>query len=183
MYVKRKDMLPSIVKAIDAREYEILIAESVTLSGNYWQGGVKYYYRAINLDSGQWVESGAEFGNPFTCPHEPTIKLLPGIAVIRYRNRPGRDCTVFLHPDNANKLITTDSSKQLSDNEKLVLQNTKGLKSSYGGISNYRFHCANRDKGITLDAWNVAKDSLIARGLLDKRGALTTDGRNAANGL
>ncbi|KPL05710.1 hypothetical protein AMJ85_11125, partial [candidate division BRC1 bacterium SM23_51] len=48
----------------------------------------------------------------------------------------------------------------------------------YAGISNYRFHEAHRQTGITLEQWERGKRALIAKKLLNRAGAATNDGRN-----
>ena len=68
---------------------------------------------------------------------------------------------------------------ELSEDERIVLIATRSLKSSYGGVPNYRYHEARRARGITLDRWNAAKASLIEKKLLTKAGAITPEGRNA----
>ena len=60
-----------------------------------------------------------------------------------------------------------------------VTHATCSLKSSYGGVSNYRFHEARRYTGITAERYEAAKASLIARKLLNKAGAVTVEGQNA----
>lgn len=61
----------------------------------------------------------------------------------------------------------------------MVLAATRGLKSSYAGIKNYRFHAARESTGITEPEWNQAKDACMAKGLLNRAGAISDDGRNA----
>lgn len=182
MYLKRKDVLPCIVKIADAREYEVEVTEEVKLSDNYWSGGgTRYEYRGVDLETGKVLSpSFDEYGNPFTCPHVPTVKLQPNHAIVKFGCFCGKKMspTIFIHPQNANKLLTTTKT-ELSDNERIVLFYTRSLKSSYGGISNYRWHEAHRKHGISLEDWEEAKTSLISKKLLNKRGAITPDGRNA----
>jgi len=75
---------------------------------------------------------------------------------------------------------TSDGFKALSDHEKIVMIATRGLKSSYAGISNYRFHEANKDTGISSDQWDAAKQNLIGKKYINARGALTTLGKTHA---
>lgn len=63
--------------------------------------------------------------------------------------------------------------------ETVVLVATRSIKPTYGGISNYRFHTARRETGITPDQWDAAKQMLICRGLLKPSTAITDAGRNA----
>ena len=64
-------------------------------------------------------------------------------------------------------------------NEKIVLIYTATLKSSYGRSKSYRFHSANKEQGISLQEWNKAKTDLIAKGFLNKVGAITSTGKNS----
>ena len=82
---------------------------------------------------------------------------------------PGENFNAFLLP----------APEALTWAEKVVLVATRSLKSSYMNISNYRFHEARGQTGITADEWEKSKASLIARGLLNRAGAITPKGRNA----
>ena len=62
---------------------------------------------------------------------------------------------------------------------KVVLVATRSIKPSYGGISNYRFYTANRETGITQEAWDAAKQFCINRKLLKSSSAITDEGRLA----
>jgi len=62
--------------------------------------------------------------------------------------------------------------------QSVVLAATRGLKSSYAGIPNYRRHAAQREVGITIEEWETAKAECISKGFLNRAGAITDDGRN-----
>lgn len=68
---------------------------------------------------------------------------------------------------------------ELTVDEKIVLSATRSLKSSYNGLSNYRFHEASQTTGITQARWGAALGSLKARKLLNAAGAITDEGKNA----
>lgn len=107
--------------------------------------------------------------------------ILPdGFACVEHSIFCGQDSGITIHirPENSAGLLP--APVELTRDQRIVLVATRSLKSSYQGISNYRFHEAHRDTGISLDAWNRAKSELQARGLLDARGALTVAGKNAA---
>jgi hypothetical protein len=89
--------------------------------------------------------------------------------------------TFHIHPGNMPKFLTKDKHEELTNNEKIVLYFTRSLKSSYAGISNYRFHEAHRQHNISLEDWNAAKESLIQKGLLAKNSSITVKGKNAIN--
>jgi hypothetical protein len=62
---------------------------------------------------------------------------------------------------------------------KVVLVATRSIKPSYGGISNYRFHTAHRETGISQAEWEAAKQFCISRNLLKPTSAITDEGRSA----
>jgi hypothetical protein len=101
------------------------------------------------------------------------------IACVEHSIFCGKDMglTIHIHPANANRLLP--APVELTWAERTVLLATMSWKSSYAGVSNYRFVEAQRTCGITLPEWENAKQSLIARKLLNKAGAVTVDGRNA----
>lgn len=85
---------------------------------------------------------------------------------------------LYVHPDNVRRDMIT-SSVELTWEEKVVLTATRSLKSSYGGVKNFRYTEANHVTGITLKHWDEAKANLIERKLLNRAGAITNAGRNA----
>ncbi|MHC4398937.1 MAG: hypothetical protein ACYTG0_04580 [Planctomycetota bacterium] len=162
------------------RKFVAEVRESVTLDANYWSGGTRYTYRGVDLVTGEILSPECdEYGNPFTHPEAPTVALEPHKAIVCHKVFCGKDLglTIHVHPENVAKLLPMPT--ELTPSERIVLGYTSSLKASYGGVSNYRFKEASRETGITLDGWNLAKDSLIGKGLLNRRGAITTKGRNA----
>jgi hypothetical protein len=109
------------------------------------------------------------------------IAMVPGVVVVQYSISRGKDVglTFYVHPDDAAKLLP--APMDLTDHERIVLRATRAYKASYGGVDRYTM--AWRDAQGKLfpskAGWAVAKESLIAKGLLDKRGAITVAGRNA----
>jgi hypothetical protein len=94
--------------------------------------------------------------------------------------------TFYVHPDNAAKLLPAPGA-ELSAHESIVLQATCSYKSSYNGRDRYSMAHDDARWGKpgalesfpTREQWQQAKDSLIAKGLLAKNGAVTPKGRNA----
>jgi hypothetical protein len=76
-------------------------------------------------------------------------------------------------------MLPLSDSGGLTLPEKIVLVATSSLKSSYGGIPNFRFTQAKSETGITQADWDLAKESLTKKGFLNKAGAITTSGKNA----
>ena len=101
----------------------------------------------------------------------------PNVALVQWKQGRCEYITIHIHPDALAPLLPPPSD--MTDDERIVLKYTRQLKSSYAGISNYRFHEANSNTGITLARWDTARVSLIGKKLLNKAGAITADGRNA----
>jgi hypothetical protein len=80
--------------------------------------------------------------------------------------------TFYVHPEDAVKLLPQQTS-DLSDIERKVLKIIKGYKSAY------RVDEARR-QGVSEAQYREAMVTLQAQDLLDKRGAITTKGKNAA---
>jgi hypothetical protein len=137
-------------------------------------------YRGVDLLTGTMLPPDCdEYGNPFIRAEVPTVALEAGRAIVCHKVFCGKDMglTIYVHPSNLAKLLP--KPVELTGHEQTVLSYTASLKSSYGGISNYRFHEAHQRTGIILAEWDAAKQSLISKRLLNKRGAITTQGRNA----
>jgi hypothetical protein len=152
-----------------------------TLGHTYWDGGTKYSYTLIDLATGD-VRSIPHVNPPqFGGPSRQTVVMQDGIALVEeYYTGHRYLTTIFIHPNNAAKLLP--APVELTDDEKTVLLFTARLKPSYAGIADYRFHNARQKTGITRERWDLAKQSCINRKLLNKAGAITTEGRNAIAG-
>jgi hypothetical protein len=148
---------------------------------SYWDGGTRSYFVFVRLDnmlaSGE-VPAQSMFDRQIIGAE--AVKLPAGVVCVE-RHYYGNSESITIHcPAESVNGLALPAPVQVSRDEEIVLTATRSLKSSYAGIPNYRFHEARRDTGITLEQWETAKAGLISRGLLDKRGALTIAGRNAA---
>jgi hypothetical protein len=161
------------------KKFQIKVLESTIDVRSYWDGGSRDYYTFVRLDTMAVMPIPQQSAFDKQVVGADSVQLIPGMVCVKHSIFCGKDMglTIYVHPDNAPRLLPAKTD--LSDDEKIVLTYTCHLKSSYGGISNFRFHEAHREKKITLEAWEAAKASLIVKGLLDKRGAVTIDGRNA----
>lgn len=163
------------------READIQPALQVELSGTYWDGGSRYTYTAVTLGGTVTVDyphyNPPQFGGPVT---DVIVPLASSIVIVRTGTIAGTDAgmTIFGLPDTVAQLATVETV-YLSREEKIVLAATRGLKSSYAGQSNYRFHEAKRRTGIDLATWEATKTDCVTKGYLNKAGAITTTGRNA----
>jgi len=168
----------------NGRMFKVEICEQVELHDTYWSGGTRSSYHAVdllrNLVSGSITKDSAPagFGRDLD---GSAIRLSPGNAIVKHTIFCGKDMglTIFIHPDNAPKFLPAPSD-DITIYEKIVLVATRSLKASYGGIKDFRFVEANKYTGITREQWDNAKTALINKGLLNKAGAITPNGRNYA---
>lgn len=181
IYLDRKEVLPIFQELSNKKTFIIEVVEQVRLSSNYWSGGTRYEYTGVDLVNNKIIPPDFdEYGNPFTHPNVPTVKLEPNMAIVKTGVFCGKHIkpVIYLHPENANKLIKQQDSG-LTDNEKIVLRYTKMYKNTYGGETNLRWKEANREKGISQEDWLAAQKILKEKKMLDKRGAITNAGRNS----
>jgi hypothetical protein len=146
---------------------------------SYWDSGSRSYSKFIRLDGSSDTVTVPD-QSPFDAPVQGAdhVQLVPGLACVEHIYFLGKQhVRVHVHPDNAPKFLPAPI--ELSEDEKIVLAYTRSLKASHSGITNFRFVRANQRKGITLERWNAAKTILIGKGLLNKAGAITNEGRNA----
>lgn len=91
--------------------------------------------------------------------------------------------TFYVNPSNAAALLP--APVELSAHEKEVLNATRSYKSSYGGRDRYDMAQSAAQYGKNAGAfpsreqWEAAKAALMARGFLNKAGAITVKGKNA----
>lgn len=145
-----------------------------------WQDGSRDYFTFVHLADKRTVtvqENGTPFSNGgqiMQCSELPM-----NVCLVEHSISCGRDVgiTIYLREENLSKLLPAPF--QLTRDQRIVLAATRGLKSSYGGIKDYRFHSANRDTGIERPEWDQARAELIARGLLKNTGAISDEGHNA----
>lgn len=182
MYAKWND--PEIKRIIDAAFPDVTLRKDVLIErfsagmslASYWDSGSKHTFRIIDLSTLKTLSVPSN-GSGFD---QAAYKLnaLPVNAVVVQHSRGIYDrFRIHVGEDNAARLLPAPS--ELSRDEKIVLAATAGLKSSYGGLKNFRFVEANQETGIDESSWNEAKSKLINSGHLRKVGSITTKGRNA----
>jgi hypothetical protein len=165
----------------NGRRVEAVIRDEIRITGTLWDEGSRRVYCVVRLadmeragiEPERWMER-SEF-------HEKPHKIEPGYVVVVHCQ--GRYEYVEIVGPAANITPMLPRPVELTDDERTVLIATRSIKAVYGGVSNYRFHEAKRARGITLERWEAAKASLIARKLLNKAGALTIEGRNSMGGF
>ena len=166
------------------RKFAVRVSDAPINCASYWEGGSRDYFRFYSLADGR-VSTEVPSQSAFDRPVQgiDAVVMPEGFICVRHSIFCGKDSgiTLIVRPENAAKYLPAPI--ELSREEQIVLIATCSFKSSYAGQSNYRFHEAHGDTGITSQDWESAKASLITRGMLNKAGAITNDGRNALTGL
>lgn len=146
---------------------------------SYWSGGSRDYYCFYELATGKVADVASN--HPFFEADRPSyLKQLPsGFLIVKHSISMGKDMGITIYANAGDLTPMLPEKAEVSEDERIVLSYTRAYKSSYAGIKNYRFHEARRHTGITEGRWGTAKNSLISKKLLNKRGAITPSGRNA----
>jgi hypothetical protein len=147
---------------------------------SYWSEGSRSYFRFLHLDTGT-VSAEVPAQSAFDPPirNAGSVTVPDGVACVEHSIFCGTDSGITIHIPASNAPKYLPPTLELSRWERIVLAATRSLKSSYNGIPDYRLHEAQQETGITRDAWQMAKDALIVKGLLNKAGAITVTGKNA----
>lgn len=197
IYLENNAFLQALANKVfgySGHKFQVNPAESVT-TPSYWDGGSKTDWAVVTQKSAGYAPEGStaltvgdnqynvltvgECGSAFS-PDAPTFNITPNMFVMAHSIFCGKDMgiTFYVHPSRLPALLPAPSAA-LSRECRIVLCATRSLKSSYAGISNFRFHEAHSQTGITLADWERCKAELIGMGLLNKAGAITVSGRNA----
>ena len=150
---------------------------------SYWDGGSRNYYVLLRLDNYEILPIENTWSNPFGRVNIPELPY--GIILVEHTIFCGKDLgiTIFL-PKEAFQNFLPVNNDILSLTEKIILIATRSYKSSYAGVSNYRFHEAKRNfPNLTIDSWEENKLRLISKGYLNRAGAITNSGRNLVDNL
>ena len=170
-----KSILQRAFPEFKGRSVTVDSRETVRFYGTLWDSGSKREYALVCIDSGRVSRikeapflQRSEF-------HENDHPVIPGVAVAVLSHSGLHEFAyIYFHADDMPKSAQAETTR----NEKIVLYATRSLKSSYGGVKNYRFREAHESTGISWDEWISATESLMNRGMLTKRGAITATGRN-----
>jgi hypothetical protein len=182
VYLRRSD--PTVDALIRATfpEYkgQHVIAEirdTVRFSGTMWDEGCRRSYAIVKLDGLQTYDIPTAPFMERSNLHENEYKVPPGYVVVVHVQSRWEHIEIVSPPANITRLLPPPVV--LTEDEEIVLVATRSRKASYGGVGNYRYVEARRTTGITPGRYEAAKQSLIARKLLNKAGAITVEGRNA----
>jgi len=181
-------MVPAFLKgSYTGRKFQICVGTEMTVPSDagLWSGGSRDVYSAVDLTNQRAIPIPGQQEAPWSATRrEIPVQLKPDFCIVRHMIFRGTDMglTFYLHPENAAKYLP--APVELSAHEKLVLSAMIGMKASYQGRDRYensRYYLSSEEKKAfpTREQWDAAKASLIAKGLLNKAGAVTTAGRNA----
>jgi hypothetical protein len=162
----------------NGKKFGVAAFEGPMNLASHWDGGSRIYYAVINLDTKKSAEI-PQSGTMFDKETYRMTTLPPNMAVVAHSIFSGKDMgvTIYVNPESLTKMLPAPD--EVTWAEKVVLAATRGLKSSYAGIKDYRFREALKDTGITRVEWDQAKESLIQKGMLNKAGAIQDKGKNA----
>jgi hypothetical protein len=148
---------------------------------SYWDGPSRSYFAVVRLADG--AAKDAPDSHPFFDAKYEGVDdfVIPAGFVVVERRYFGQSQYITVHVPGEAPLLVAPSSEPLTDDEKLVLIATAALKSSYAGISDYRAK-ELQERGLSMARITAARESLKAKKLLNKAGAITPDGRNAIEG-
>lgn len=158
----------------------IEFTNSVNMS-SYGDGGTRSYFVIVRLSDCHVmsIPSQSPFDQQLSGVENFVIPV--GFCVVEHIIFCGKDMGLKIHarPDGSNLL--PESSVELSEIESRVLIATASRKSSYAGYSDYRYAELKRKYGYSLTDVNLARESLINKGMLAQNKSITIKGRNAIN--
>lgn len=175
-----KKLVSATFPGYTGRKYKLHVSDAPINCASYWDGGSRSYFRFINLaslEASQQLPAQSAFDTKIA--GIDAVLVPPGFACIEHSIFMGKDGGITIHipPENAANLLPAPII--LTQFEKIVLVATRGLKSSYNGIKDYRYQESHIQTGITHDEWCDAVMALMNRGLLSRAGAITPKGMNA----
>lgn len=195
VYLEPHQVPDKLRRGYTGRKFKAIVTDSVTINSQKWSGGSKDSYIAVNLETGErkpftdprpWPENMQSAGN---------VNIPVNFAVIEHSIFCGKDMglTFYIRPDNVTALLPDNSMETFTTAEQAVLFGSARYKSSYNGQSRYEMTCGRAwdsqaaryadFPGVTEQEWNDAKATLISGKYLNKAGAITPKGRNAANNI
>jgi hypothetical protein len=199
VYLDKSQVPAQLRGAYSGTRFQVEVTDRVhiPITAGLWDGGSRDSYSAIRIADG----AGVPFPGQDAAPWDATrvareVALVPGICVVEHSIFCGKDMGLrfYLHPADAAPMLPPPADA-LPAIEQLILDYTAGRKSSYMGRDRYDMACEDLRHAIrypgsygaprmpevpTRAQWDSAKLALIAKGYLNKAGAITTAGRNLA---
>jgi hypothetical protein len=173
-----KNMVPAALRAgYNGARFRAEPCESMTIHADagLWSGGTRDSFSAFELATGRSAPMPGQSGSPWSADRvERSINMRPGYIIVKHSMFCGKDMglTFYIHPADVAALIPAQNGPELSDRELKALAIVGGVKSSYRADEFAR-------QGYKPAEVETIKARLLELGLIDKRGAITTAGRNA----
>lgn len=164
------------IHGYSGRKFKAEARETVTIpiDAGLWSGGSRDHYSLVRLADGRAASDPTAQTAPWSAERsERVVTLIPGFAVVRHSMFCGKDMglTFYVHPTDIAPLLPP-ASEPLAELELQALDIIGGLKSFARDEERDR-------RKITREEYAAAVESLKAKGLLNKAGAVTVAGRNA----
>lgn len=183
IHTDRSDaFVDSIVRAsfpsYTGKTVRIQASETVNCA-SYWDGGSRDYFVAVDLGTLR-ASAPAPTQSGFDRPVQglDSVPVPVGGAIVEHSIFCGKDMGVRIHVHADTLAGLLPPAVEVSRECRIVLAATQSLKSSYGGVSDFRYHKASKDTGITREVWDSAVVECQSHGWLNKAKAITNEGRN-----
>ncbi len=161
------------------KKIAIVYTDNSLNMASYWSGGSRDYWTLVRLDTMQTVGIPQQSAFDKQLGGVESFVLPPGIVAVKHCYFCGHDMglTVYARTDGV-KLLPSGDTTPLTSDERAVLSATRGMKSSYASVSDYRkLHlCEN---GLTSARVDIARATLREKKLLNAANAITVAGKNA----
>jgi len=174
------------------RKFQVEARERVHIV-SYWDGGTRSYWVVLTMGQGggstTQTTAIVEHGKPelrvvgecggMGQPTGIDVEIDANTIVAEHVIFCGKDLGIrfYVNPARLPQFLPA-SANELTREQRIVLISTRSYKSSYAGVGNYRYIEAARETGISLADWERSKAECQSMGYLDKRGAITVEGRN-----
>lgn len=183
-HIEADEFIRKLVKATfpdyTGRRFKLHVSDAPINCASCWDGGSRSFFRFVNLDTlsvSEEVPSKSAFGHKIA--GIDCLLIPPGFVCLEHSMFMGRDNGITIHvpPESAAPMLPAPIV--LTPCEKIVLVATLGLKPTHRGVKDFRYVESHIQTGIMRNEWDEAVYSLMNRGLLDRRGAITPKGCNA----
>lgn len=141
IYLDSKDVPQYLRDGYTGKTFKAIVTDTITVpqDAGVWSGGSRDTYSFVELATGRSVPSPCQQPSPWNKERQEFSSPLPvGIAMVMRSWFCGKDMglTFYVHPDSAAKLLPA-ATAELTETQKMVLNATASLKSSYNGKDRY----------------------------------------------
>ena len=182
------NMVPETLK-YHGKKYQVSVQEKYTIRAEtgIWSGGSRTTARLVEIATGESFQLSDNTSAPWDDSRKnKCIDIKPGFVVVEHSYFGGKDMGNRFYARSADIApMLPKPESDLTRAQLIVLFATKSYKASYNGQD--RFDMGSGDfrytptaDMISREQWHIAKAELIERKLLNKAGAITVNGKNAA---